>query len=138
MGTSYYSKLICGVVLSRRRIQGTVVKYDENTGEPYDKAVYTYEYFVKGTNLVLPELADSLHDELSDSGNLVMSEGIGYFGVVLAEVDVQYNESQEVPKQSALKAPSDFVQLMHRCGFDDQTAEVIYDNLALHLIGYAD
>ena len=55
MSSTFYANLFCGVEVVVDEIETTVKKYNEDTGEPYDKPVMEPTLFIKDTNITVDD-----------------------------------------------------------------------------------
>lgn len=106
MSISCYAKIIYGVIVDDTIKQVTVIKYDENTGKPYEAVIDECNFLFRESGQVF---SDELRDELDDYLHRVDDDTL-VFGVVFREtgdgmtgdnnlVEIPYLEFDKIMKK---------------------------------------
>lgn len=69
MGVSYWSQIVYGVTLERKRVTRTVKRFNERTGEPYEKQETYWAWLVPDSSSILEvhlDYDETLHADISN------------------------------------------------------------------------
>lgn len=114
MSVNYTTSLVYGAAVKMKQIPVSVTRYNEITGEPYEKTFNRYTYVVEGTDIVFPQntFSDELEEKLEDHQNMSLGHQNGYFGIPLMAVDPTCEELATTTADAVAVAEQAFKQLV--------------------------
>ena len=140
MGVDYTAALVYGAVIKMKRVPTVVTRYNEITGDPYEKETYDYQYVVGDTDIIFDRdaIPEELHDTLCDSGRMFLTDSTGYLGIQLASVDPRYGESQAINPAAFDSAEQQYLKLVEDTfGAHSLVGKALLANGQLELVGVA-